>query len=811
MAWADLKLKFKLPMLIVGFALIGMIAVATASALHARSTLAAQGLERLEASASARAGELQRYLASIEADLRSMSEDPATAEAIEAFDAAFQDLARAGDVTATLKATYITNNPNALGEKHRLDAGPDGTPYDQVHARYHPWVRTALESKGYYDIFFFNAQGDLIYSVFKEEDFATNFRTGGGEWAGTDLGRAFRAGLNAAHGEINFFDFAPYEPSYGAPASFISIPIDHDGERVGVIAFQMPIDGINAIMSEASGLGETGEALLVGGDRLLRNDSRLTDDNDILNVRLDLELADSAVERGVSGAVGSTRFGERRVAAAVFPMEFEGVRWAVTAVQDLDELNAPMNALMLAVAVTLLVGCVILGFLGYVASQTLTRPISRVIAALDTVTGGGTSSAADAEAARGDEIGQLAQAVQSLQLNLVQQKQLRAEQKSRDDIERRRQLHLEQLVKDFQSTVSEVMEAVNTEVRRMEAAADEVGQVSASARQSAESSTQASEQASEAVSAVSAAAQELAASIGEIARQTETANSTVGEAVGLTSKTDAEVKQLSESAKRIGEVVDLINAIAEQTNLLALNATIEAARAGEAGKGFAVVAQEVKALAEQTGRATGDIAAQIGSVQQSATGAVEALSMITRSIQQVEEVSGAIATAIEEQNAVTNEISSAITTASDGTIRSSDETGKAAEAIAVTAAKAGDVRDAAATLQSVRGRLEQTIEGFLAAVAQDVSDQRTELRIDVQEAVIIDEAGRTRDALTSNLSRAGVFVEGLNDLPEGSAVTVRFSDGTGGPAKVVRCTEAGLGLRFNAPLKTLPGLLGKAA
>lgn len=126
MAWSDLKLKFKIPSLIVGFALIGMVAVATASALQARGALSELALERLDAAASARASELGRYLSSIEADLRTMASDPATVEAIDAFDTAFSALAERGDVTAQLKQAYITNNPNPLGEKHRLNAAPGG-------------------------------------------------------------------------------------------------------------------------------------------------------------------------------------------------------------------------------------------------------------------------------------------------------------------------------------------------------------------------------------------------------------------------------------------------------------------------------------------------------------------------------------------------------------------------------------------------------------------------------------------------------------------------------------------------------------
>ena len=103
------------------------------------------------------------------------------------------------------------------------------------------------------------AIGSLIYTVFKELDYATNLMTG--EYSETDLGNAFRAALNGDGESIHFFDFKPYAPSAGAPASFISMPVRNGIETLGVLVFQMPIDNINAVMSDPSGFGETGEAI----------------------------------------------------------------------------------------------------------------------------------------------------------------------------------------------------------------------------------------------------------------------------------------------------------------------------------------------------------------------------------------------------------------------------------------------------------------------------------------------------------------------------------------------------------------------
>lgn len=178
-----------------------------------------------------------------------------------------------------------------------------------------------------------------------------------------------------------------------------------------------------------------------------------------------------------------------------------------------------------------------------------------------------------------------------------------------------------------------------------------------------------SEQTASSVQSIAAAAEELVASIQEISRQVRSAMEIAHSAVDEAARSSQIMTGLSDDAKTIGNVIELIDGIASQTNLLALNATIEAARAGESGKGFAVVASEVKSLASQTSRATEEISNQIVSVQNTTGSAVKAIEKIMSIIEQINEISLGISSAVDQQTAVTQDISQNMQVASDGVKR----------------------------------------------------------------------------------------------------------------------------------------------
>jgi methyl-accepting chemotaxis protein len=229
---------------------------------------------------------------------------------------------------------------------------------------------------------------------------------------------------------------------------------------------------------------------------------------------------------------------------------------------------------------------------------------------------------------------------------------------------------------------------------------------------------QAFNEASTNVEIAAVAADELSRSIAEISRQLSQTSDIVRLTTEEARSTDGEIAGLASGAQKIGDVIKLIRNIAGQTNLLALNATIEAARAGEAGRGFAVVASEVKSLAVQTAKATEEIASHILAVQNSTSGAVDAIRQIASRMQEINQYTAAVAAAVEQQNSATGEISHNVASAAQGTGEVVAVLGEVAGAATGTRSSAEVVRDASQTVEAAVSNLRSEVEEFLAKVAR---------------------------------------------------------------------------------------------
>jgi methyl-accepting chemotaxis protein len=390
------------------------------------------------------------------------------------------------------------------------------------------------------------------------------------------------------------------------------------------------------------------------------------------------------------------------------------------AAADLDRATADafeaggafaLRLIFVVVPLTLLAG----GLISWQISRSITGPLGRIRATMDVLSRGEAATVADTD--RADEIGAMARTLAVFQDNQAQKARLEAEQRADAEARLGRQEAFEAAVRDFRAVAGRLTRAVTDTMAGMRSAADELQGEAGRARTQAESASAASRGASEKVTVVAGAAEELASSIGEVVSHVGRTTTVIGDATEGARRTNEQVAGLADAASRVGQVVTLIRSIAEQTNLLALNATIEAARAGEAGRGFAVVAAEVKQLADQTSRATQEIASQIAEMQTSTASAVDSIRAIAATMEEVNRATLGIASAVEQQEASTNEISRNVSDASDNTVTVSDNVGRVAEAIGKTSDTARHVETAAALVLDQTRDLEATIDDFLKRVA----------------------------------------------------------------------------------------------
>ncbi|MBB4633143.1 methyl-accepting chemotaxis protein [Sphingosinicella soli] len=390
-----------------------------------------------------------------------------------------------------------------------------------------------------------------------------------------------------------------------------------------------------------------------------------------------------------------------------------------------------------AILITLLAGAAGIGVslaAGILTNLLIARPIAAMATAMRALARGETDTRIEG-AQRRDEVGDMARAVAVFKDNATEVEQRRhaaveAERREREreeaaraerEAERLRaavekRAALNALAAAFEDSVRHVVTAVDSAARQIAAGSQQVSDAARSSTALVADVTLSAEEASHNALTVANASEEMARSLAEVSHRVVESSAMSEQAVSRARATDAIVAGLSIDAEKIGEIVGLINSIAEQTNLLALNATIEAARAGEAGRGFAVVASEIKALANQTRTATIDINARIGAIQAVTRETVGAIEEIVATIGEINNIAATVAAAVEQQAATTSEIARNTHQASDSTHAVARNIVQVRSGVEATGIAAKEALAAAADLNRQSSTLTTEVDRFLARV-----------------------------------------------------------------------------------------------
>nr|WP_316652618.1 methyl-accepting chemotaxis protein [uncultured Gellertiella sp.] len=701
-----MRLSRKLPIVAALFAIASIGATAAVGLYSSAENLSKQAFLRLDAIADGRRNEATVFFSSVSHDSAAFAGSNAVQQALYAFDSAWSFLGT--NPARELQARYVDGNPFPPNERYKMDtAKKDG--FDRYHRQNHAIFLPHLQSQNYADILLINGTGNILYTVTKHRDLGANLLTG--PLAGSKLAQAYGAVMSGKPDAPPVFtEFEAYQPADGEASAFVVAPLATGGKVMGALAFRISSGELASIFSNNTGLGATGETLLVSGQGQLISESAKTEGPDAFRTSIDPALVTTALANGNSSGFLDGYRGTRSYMSAVkLPLGSVGLG-VVALIPEAEVKGALFDSVLplLAVSLVIVTICTLAAIL---FSRTLTRPITGLVGSMRDLARGNVQVQLRGET-RADEIGDMVRSVaifrqaaidkqQMGELAEESQRRALAEQREREaartaeqeqlsfaieslgaalerlshgdltaTIDRPFASHLDQLRQDFNTSLNRLSQTIGAVQDNVVHINRRVGDVGMTAR---DLSARSGEQAA-ALSETSGAIRTIITAIREATARAETASKLAGAASDESSKsahivgdTVEAMKRIEAASREISQIINVIDEIAFQTNLLALNAGVEAARAGEAGKGFAVVAQEVRELAQRSARAAKDIKALITKSGQEVASGVKlveqtgvVLSSIAGQVVGINEHIHSIATAAQEQSADLGDIGSAM-------------------------------------------------------------------------------------------------------------------------------------------------------
>jgi len=403
----NMRITLKFPLVMIVFALMSALTTGAVSYLQATNSIKDQAKSNLYALLESRESSLKHYFQTIENDILYHANSQLIKRAFEDFSISWKALGSSQE--RYLQKHYLSKNPYPKAQRKYLLTAKDGSQYSKNHEKFHSEFTSLVSAGFYYDLFLIDATGNVIYTVTKENDFATNLADG--IWSSTGLAKAFKkAQKTPEENKLHFVDFSPYPPSNNDHASFISTALlDDNGQLLGVLALQLSVERLNQVMQVTAGMGSSGETYLVGPDLTMRSDSRFFTTSSILTTKVDTVPVAMAMT-GKSEAIIAKDYRGINVYSAFKSINVMGETWAILAEIDESEVHEPIDSLSNFLMLTGAIIATLIAALGYFLSSDLATPIRSMTNTMNRLSKNDLTTNISVDE-RQDEVGSMAKAL----------------------------------------------------------------------------------------------------------------------------------------------------------------------------------------------------------------------------------------------------------------------------------------------------------------------------------------------------------------------------------------------------------------